>query len=61
MMLATAGTLLVNNVFTRIAQAVNGGSGEVLYVYQRGWAYIWVVLIASVIGIVCLILLLKTI
>lgn len=37
MMLATAGTLLVNNVFTRIAQAVNGGSEEVLYAYQRGW------------------------
>ena len=37
MMLATAGTLLVNNVFTRIAQAVNGGSEEVLYAYQKGW------------------------
>ena len=37
MMLATAGTLLVNNVFTRIAQAVNGGGEEVLYAYQKGW------------------------
>ena len=37
MMLATAGTLLVNNVFTRIAQAVNGGGEEMLYAAQKGW------------------------
>ena len=37
MMLATAGTLLVNNVFTLIAQTVNGGGEEVLYAYQKGW------------------------
>ena len=44
MMLATAGTLLVNNVFTRIAQAVNGGSEEVLYAYQKGWTVAAVVM-----------------
>lgn len=37
MILATAGTLVVNNVFTRIAQAVNGGGEEMLYAYQKGW------------------------
>lgn len=37
MMLATAGTLLVNNVFTLIAQSVNGGGEEMLYAYQKGW------------------------
>ena len=44
MMLATAGTLLVNNVFTRIAQAVNGGGEEVLYAYQKGWTVAAVVM-----------------
>ncbi len=44
MMLATAGTLLVNNVFTRIAQAVNGGGEEALYAAQKGWTVAAVVM-----------------
>lgn len=44
MMLATAGTLLVNNVFTFIAQTVNGGGEEVLYAYQKGWTVAAVVM-----------------
>ena len=51
MMLATAGTLLVNNVFTRIAQAVNGGSEEVLYAYQRGWTVAAVVMAVGFIAV----------
>lgn len=36
MMLATAGTLLVNSVFTKIAASVNGGMDN-LYTKQIGW------------------------
>ncbi len=36
MMLAAAGTLFVNNVFTLIAERVNGGE-EMLYAAQKGW------------------------
>ena len=51
MMLATAGTLLVNNVFTRIAQAVNGGSEEVLYAYQKGWTVAAVIMAIGFIAV----------
>lgn len=51
MMLATAGTLLVNNVFTRIAQAVNGGSEEVLYAYQKGWTVAAIVMAVGFIAV----------
>ena len=51
MMLATAGTLLVNNLFTRIAQAVNGGSEDVLYAYQRGWTVAAVIMAAGFIAV----------
>lgn len=51
MMLATAGTLLVNNVFTRIAQAVNGGGEEVLYAYQKGWTVAAVVMAVGFIAV----------
>ena len=51
MMLATAGTLLVNNVFTRIAQAVNGGSEEVLYAYQKGWTVAAVIMAVGFIAV----------
>ncbi len=44
MMLATAGTLLVNNVFTLIAQTVNGGGEEMLYAAQKGWTVAAVVM-----------------
>ena len=51
MMLATAGTLLVNNVFTRIAQAVNGGGEEVLYAYQKGWTVAAIVMAVGFIAV----------
>ena len=51
MMLATAGTLLVNNVFTRIAQAVNGGSEEVLYAYQKGWTVAAIVMAVGFVAV----------
>ena len=51
MMLATAGTLLVNNVFTRIAQSVNGGGEEVLYAYQRGWTVAAVIMAVGFIAV----------
>ena len=51
MMLATAGTLLVNNVFTRIAQSVNGGSEEVLYAYQKGWTIAAIVMAVGFIAV----------
>ena len=44
MMLATAGTLLVNNVFTLIAQTVNVGGEEMLYAAQKGWTVAAVVM-----------------
>lgn len=51
MMLATAGTLLVNNVFTRIAQTVNGGGEEVLYAYQKGWTVAAIVMAVGFIAV----------
>ena len=51
MMLATAGTLLVNNAFTAIAQAVNGGGEEVLYAYQRGWTVAAVIMAVGFIAV----------
>ena len=51
MMLATAGTLLVNNVFTRIAQAVNGGGEEVLYAYQKGWTVAAIVMAVGFVAV----------
>ena len=51
MMLATAGTLLVNNVFTRIAQAVNGGGEENLYAYQKGWTVAAIVMAVGFIAV----------
>ena len=51
MMLATAGTLLVNNVFTRIAQAVNGGGEEMLYAAQKGWTVAAVVMAVGFIAV----------
>ena len=51
MMLATAGTLLVNNVFTRIAQAVNGGGEEVLYAYQKGWTVAAVIMAVGFVAV----------
>ena len=51
MMLATAGTLVVNNLFARIAQAVNGGSEDVLYMYQRGWTVAAVVMAIGFIAV----------
>ena len=50
MMLATAGTLLVNNVFTRIAQSVNGGE-ENLYLYQKGWTVAAIVMAVGFIAV----------
>ena len=49
MMLATAGTLLVNTVFTKIASAVNGGGEDALYAFQRGWT------VAAIVMAVCFI------
>lgn len=51
MMLATAGTLLVNNVFTLIAQTVNGGGEEMLYAAQKGWTVAAVVMAIGFIAV----------
>lgn len=51
MMLATAGTLLVNNVFTLIAQTVNGGGADNLYVAQKGWTVASVVMAVGFIAV----------
>ena len=50
MMLATAGTLLVNTVFTKIAAGVNGGA-ENLYAYQKGWTVASIVMAAGFIAV----------
>ena len=51
MMLATAGTLFVNNVFTLIAQTVNGGGADNLYVAQKGWTVASIVMAVGFIAV----------
>ena len=51
MMLATAGTLLVNNVFTKIAQTVNGGGEDMLYAAQKGWTVAAIVMAVGFVAV----------
>lgn len=51
MMLATAGTLLVNTVFTKIARAVNGGGEADLYAFQKGWTVAAIIMAVGFIAV----------